>query len=234
MHTHTHTYKDTDIDTDTYTYTYTHTPLCKHKSTSTRKRARGVRTRTHAQTHMHTHKRLCKHKSTLTRTRVISCVFTLLALTYKSALTRKRARTHPRQAFSFFFLFSCACMHTYAHSKASMLRTHARTHARTHTRTHAHTHTHTHNTHTHTHTYTRVCAHIHGTATGATNADVCVTCQQNSFSAAGSRVNTNCTCNHGYSGPDGGECTACQVGKFKLLSGSQSCSDCPLGDNIKT
>jgi hypothetical protein len=36
-----------------------------------------------------------------------------------------------------------------------------------------------------------------------------------------------CTCNAGWSGPDGGPCTACVAGKYKSASGSSGCEDCP-------
>jgi hypothetical protein len=34
-------------------------------------------------------------------------------------------------------------------------------------------------------------------------------------------------CMLGYSGPDGGSCTACVAGKYKASAGSALCSDCP-------
>jgi hypothetical protein len=37
---------------------------------------------------------------------------------------------------------------------------------------------------------------------------------------------TNCTCNAGWTGPDGGTCTACVSGKYKVLTGSALCTDC--------
>jgi hypothetical protein len=40
----------------------------------------------------------------------------------------------------------------------------------------------------------------------------------------------SCTpCNAGYTGPDGGPCSACVAGKYKIVIGSVSCIDCPAG-----
>jgi hypothetical protein len=36
---------------------------------------------------------------------------------------------------------------------------------------------------------------------------------------------TNCTCNAGSTGPDGGPCTACVAGKYKTSTGSAACID---------
>jgi hypothetical protein len=40
---------------------------------------------------------------------------------------------------------------------------------------------------------------------------------------------TSCTCNAGFSGPDGGPCTACVTGKYKTLTGTATCTDCGAG-----
>ena len=37
-----------------------------------------------------------------------------------------------------------------------------------------------------------------------------------------------CTCNVGYSGPDGGSCTACLAGKYKADTGRGACTDCDI------
>ena len=44
---------------------------------------------------------------------------------------------------------------------------------------------------------------------------------------------TTCTCNAGFSGPDsdGGTCTQCVAGKYKVVSGSTSCESCPDDSN---
>ena len=40
---------------------------------------------------------------------------------------------------------------------------------------------------------------------------------------------SNCTCNAGYEGPNGGPCTACVAGKFKDITSSGTCIVCPGG-----
>ena len=42
-------------------------------------------------------------------------------------------------------------------------------------------------------------------------------------------VTGNCTCNKGYSGPDGEACVGCPAGTFKNVTGSSKCSHCPEG-----
>ena len=57
----------------------------------------------------------------------------------------------------------------------------------------------------------------------------CEPCPGNSKSVAGSRtVQTDCKCDPGYSGADGGTCMFCLPGKFKEESGAAACSDCPI------
>jgi len=38
---------------------------------------------------------------------------------------------------------------------------------------------------------------------------------------------SNCTCDLGYTGPDGGPCAPCAAGKFKSTAGSAACQQCP-------
>ena len=45
----------------------------------------------------------------------------------------------------------------------------------------------------------------------ATSVSVCQPCPGNSASQAGSDDEADCVCNAGATGPDGGECTLCQV-----------------------
>jgi hypothetical protein len=40
---------------------------------------------------------------------------------------------------------------------------------------------------------------------------------------------TGCTCNAGWTGPDGGTCTAFEAGKYQTLSGTATCTDCAAG-----
>ena len=52
-------------------------------------------------------------------------------------------------------------------------------------------------------------------------------CPANSNSPAGSDAVSDCTCNAGASGPDGGPCSPCAVGKYKSDTGSDPCISCP-------
>ena len=58
----------------------------------------------------------------------------------------------------------------------------------------------------------------------------CFPCPSNSQSSleASTRV-TDCICNAGYSGPDGGPCTACNAGSAKAGVGDGNCTICPAG-----
>ena len=38
---------------------------------------------------------------------------------------------------------------------------------------------------------------------------------------------SECRCNTGYTGPDGGPCSACGEGTYKAVWGNESCSACP-------
>jgi hypothetical protein len=64
----------------------------------------------------------------------------------------------------------------------------------------------------------------------------CRVCPTNATSPAGSSAVTNCTCNAGWSGPDGGTCALCVAGKYKPESarGSEACSDCEQGKYSET
>ena len=48
-------------------------------------------------------------------------------------------------------------------------------------------------------------------------------------SELGSFLQVNCTCNLGYSGSNGGPCSACSVGAYKDSIGSGGCTSCPVG-----
>ena len=56
--------------------------------------------------------------------------------------------------------------------------------------------------------------------------DTCQSCGQNSQAPSGSVAFTNCTCNLGYTGPNGGTCIACTAGKYKDTTGAGICTDC--------
>jgi hypothetical protein len=58
---------------------------------------------------------------------------------------------------------------------------------------------------------------------------VCLSCPQNSWSTAGSKLLTDCKCNVGYTGSDGARCAACPVGKKKNSVGASTCADCGAG-----
>ena len=55
----------------------------------------------------------------------------------------------------------------------------------------------------------------------------CVPCPANTFSFSGSTLQTNCTCNAGYSGAsDGVACVACAAGSYKTAVGVGTCTNC--------
>jgi hypothetical protein len=54
----------------------------------------------------------------------------------------------------------------------------------------------------------------------------CMTCAANTNASSGSSV---CPCNFGYTGPHGGPCVACDVGKYKNTIGSVACTSCESG-----
>ena len=55
----------------------------------------------------------------------------------------------------------------------------------------------------------------YSTATAGISEATCSACPAHTYSGAGSSVLTNCTCNKGYTGPDGVECEACVAGTYK-------------------
>ena len=57
----------------------------------------------------------------------------------------------------------------------------------------------------------------------------CSACPAHTYSGAGSSVLTNCTCNKGYTGPDGVECEACVAGTYKTVNGTALCDLCSQG-----
>jgi hypothetical protein len=69
----------------------------------------------------------------------------------------------------------------------------------------------------------------YSTATTAISQATCVSCPSYTYSVAGSRLLTNCSCNKGYTGPDGAACTACVAGSYKEVNGSSPCSLCNQG-----
>ena len=61
---------------------------------------------------------------------------------------------------------------------------------------------------------------------GATDETSCIACPANSNAPAATSSATSCTCNPGFTGPDGGTCTACAAGTYKDTTGSSVCIDC--------
>ena len=57
----------------------------------------------------------------------------------------------------------------------------------------------------------------------------CNLCPVNSLAAATSGSQTDCTCNAGYTGPNGGVCSACAAGEYKTATGPSGCVSCPAG-----
>ena len=73
--------------------------------------------------------------------------------------------------------------------------------------------------HTHKQRFSDACV------SACVNLRVCICLHEN----AASDASGDCACNAGYTGPNGGTCTACPAGKFKAQSGPAACSDCPSG-----
>ena len=68
----------------------------------------------------------------------------------------------------------------------------------------------------------------YSTTIGATS-DVCQGCQVNSNSPSSSDEHTDCICNAGFTGADGGHCPECAAGKFKNETGDSACTECLQG-----
>lgn len=66
-------------------------------------------------------------------------------------------------------------------------------------------------------------------AYGAAQAAACVSCPSRSAirPAGPGAALSNCTCDLGYTGPDGGPCAPCAAGTFKSTNGSAACEQCP-------
>ncbi len=60
---------------------------------------------------------------------------------------------------------------------------------------------------------------------------LCKACSANSVSVVAATNVTDCKCNDGYTGPDGGSCSPCGQGKFKNVTGSGSCTSCDANAN---
>ena len=66
-------------------------------------------------------------------------------------------------------------------------------------------------------------------AVGQTSETTCSACQANSNSPAGSDAATDCACNAGFTGTNGGTCAICVAGKYKGGTGNLACLDCGVG-----
>lgn len=64
---------------------------------------------------------------------------------------------------------------------------------------------------------------------GSTDSTACIICPPQATSGDGSTALDQCSCNAGYTGPNGGSCIGCVAGKFKTLIGSVACSNCTAG-----
>ena len=59
----------------------------------------------------------------------------------------------------------------------------------------------------------------------------CKMCPVNSAAPAGSGSISNCICDAGYTGPNGGPCLPCESGKYKAANGSAACTPCAFGSD---
>ena len=64
---------------------------------------------------------------------------------------------------------------------------------------------------------------------GESYESACTACPMHTYSGDGSGLRTNCSCNLGYTGPDGSECSECLAGSYKDVNGSAPCSLCSPG-----
>ena len=75
-----------------------------------------------------------------------------------------------------------------------------------------------------------LCSHgNYWTLSGGISESTCSECPSYTYSPVGSSMLTNCTCNKGYTGPDGIQCAACIAGTYKDVNGSAPCSPCSEG-----
>jgi len=66
-------------------------------------------------------------------------------------------------------------------------------------------------------------------AVGAASSATCTECPANSDAPTASTSQTSCICNAGSTGPDGGPCSLCQAGTYKVVAGSGACAVCDAG-----
>ena len=73
-----------------------------------------------------------------------------------------------------------------------------------------------------------------GTYSTTAGATTCLACPTSSNSPTASSVLAACTCNIGFTGPNGGPCTACVAGTYKTTTGSVTCTSCGAGTYSST
>ena len=75
------------------------------------------------------------------------------------------------------------------------------------------------------------CAeNTYSTMDGAALASDCIACPSaNSYSPSASNMPTDCQCNAGSTGPDGGTCTQCIAGKYNVATGDALYTNCNTG-----
>ena len=69
----------------------------------------------------------------------------------------------------------------------------------------------------------------YSTETAQISESTCSDCPAHTYSPDESTLLTNCTCNKGYTGPDGKACAACIAGTYKDVNGLAPCAECPAG-----
>jgi hypothetical protein len=74
----------------------------------------------------------------------------------------------------------------------------------------------------------------YSTTVGAASESTCLGCPAHAHSPSGSDAAVDCLCNAGYTGANGGECSACVPGKFKDAPGPASCTECAPGRYLTT
>ena len=64
----------------------------------------------------------------------------------------------------------------------------------------------------------------------ASASETCQTCTSNSHSPQASDSHTDCICNAGSTGSDGGACVECAADKYKVATGDMACINCLAGE----
>ena len=72
----------------------------------------------------------------------------------------------------------------------------------------------------------------YSTIVAAKNSSACMHCPAGSVAVAGSKVEADCVCNLGHTGPAGGPCVKCPAGTFKEVTGDDACAQCAAGKHV--